>query len=155
MEICKLPVLTKLSKPSPAKNAEIETLKPWQLSAAQQKKLMEELRSFSAGKIAFAHRLMDAEGRDFAEQLAGIFKSAGWSIGGIGGSSLNDLLGRVTVAIDAASSSADFLKTADRLCDALTRTGIPCGGDMIPHSLGGPVEPGAILIVIGRKVRVP
>jgi hypothetical protein len=100
--------------------AEIEALKPWRLSDEQQRKLMEELRSFQAGKIAFAHRVMDGEGREFAEQLAGIFKSVGWSIGGIGGSSLNDLPGKVTVAIDAASSGGEFLKTADRLCDALT-----------------------------------
>jgi hypothetical protein len=136
-------------------NAEIETLKPWRLSGEQQEKLAQELRSFSAGKIGFAHRVMDGEGRDFAEQLAAIFRSAGWSIVGIGGSSLNDLPGRVTVAIDAATSSADFLKTADRLCEALTRAGIPCGGDLKPNTLGGPIEPGAIFIVIGRKVRAP
>jgi hypothetical protein len=136
-------------------NTEIETLKPWRLSSEQQKTLLEEIRAFPAGTIAFAYRVMDGEGKDFAEQLAEIFKSAGWSIGGIGGSSLNDLPGKVTVAIDAASSTAEFLKSADRVCDAFTRAGIPCGGDLKPNTLGGPVEPGIILVVIGRKVRAP
>jgi hypothetical protein len=41
------------------------------------------------------------------------------------------------------------------LCNALTRAGIPCGGDMKPNTLGGSIPPGTILIVIGRKVRTP
>jgi hypothetical protein len=130
----------------------IDTLKPWHLSDDQQKNLTEELRSFSAGKILFAHRLMDGEGEDFAEQLAAIFKASGWSIVGIGGNSLNELPGKVTVAIDARSG-AGIWETADRLCRALTRVGIPCGGDMKPNSLGGPIGLGEICIVLGRKQR--
>ena len=96
---------------------------------------------------------MDGEGKDFANELAAIFELAGWSIVGIGGSSLNDLPGRVTVAIDA-KGGAELLKTADRLCDVLNnRVGVPCGGDLKPNSLGGPLEPGVIYVVIGRKQR--
>lgn len=113
----------------------IAALKSRRIAAEQEKQLRDELRSFSSGKVSFDYRLMDGESEDFARQLAAIFYSAGWSIGGIGGSSLNDLTGKVTVAIDHDSSNADFSKTADRLCSALTRAGIPCGGDLKPNSL--------------------
>ena len=130
----------------------IDTLKPWHLYKDQREKLTEALRSFPVGKIVFAHRLMDGEGKDFAEQLATIFDALGWSIVGIGGSSLNDLPDKITVAINA-QSDVELLKTADRLCDAFTRAGIPCGGDLKPNSLGGPLEAGIIYVVIGRKHR--
>jgi len=132
--------------------AEIQTLQPWHLSGDQQKKLSEELHSFSPGNVVLTHRLMDGEGEDFAEEIAAIFKSAGWSIGGIGGSSLNDLPDKVAVTT-APGSVAELLKSADNVCNAMKAAGILCGGDLKPNSLGGPLEPGIIYIVIGRKQR--
>jgi hypothetical protein len=133
-------------------NAEIEHLKPWHLSDEQARTLQAGLSSFSRGTVAFAHRLMDTDGKGFAEQLQTIFKTAGWSMGGIGGSSLNDFIG-VTVAIDAATSNAAFQQTTNRLCDLFTGIGIRCGADLAPHSIGGPIPPGTILVIVGTKPR--
>jgi hypothetical protein len=131
-------------------NADIDRLKPWRVSDNEAKKLQTALASIAPGKLAFAYRLMDGQGKDFADQLAGIFRAAGWLIGGIGGSSLNDFPG-VTVA-----TSLSLMQTADHLCDALTQAGIHCGGaDLAPNSLGGPIEPGSILIIVGRKPTQP
>ena len=133
--------------------AEIQTLQPWHLLEDQQKKLTEELHSLSPGNVVFSHRLMDGDGEDYAKEIAAIFKSAGWSIGGIGGSSLNDLPDKVAVAT-APGSGAELLKTADNVCNALKGAGIPSvAEDLKPNSLGGPLEPGIIYIVIGRKQR--
>jgi len=73
--------LTEAQQTITQQKAEIEKLQPWQVSPEQRTKLQDELRAFSAGKIAFAHRLMDGAGKDVSQQLAAIFKSAGWSIG--------------------------------------------------------------------------
>jgi len=133
--------------------AEIQTLQPWHLLEDQQKKLTEELHSLSPGNVVFSHRLMDGDGEDYAKEIAAIFKSAGWSIGGIGGSSLNDLPDKVAVAT-APGSGAELLKTADNVCNALKGAGIPSvAEDLKPNSLGGPLETGIINIVIGRKQR--
>jgi hypothetical protein len=131
-------------------NTEIEHLKPWSLSETQANTLRAGLSSFSPGTVAFAYRLMDGEGKGFADQLSAIFKTPGWSIGGSGGSSLNTFTG-ITVAIDAASSNAALRQTANRLCDLFTKVGIHCGADLVPHRLGGPIAPGTILIIIGTK----
>src|ERR1700730_3760660 len=130
--------------------AELDSLKPWRLSADQRTKLTEELRLLPAGRVVFSHRLMDGDGRDFAEELAAAFEAVGWSLGGIGGSSLNDLPGRVTVAI-AAESAESLLQTTDRVCDAMNKAGVSCGGDLQPNSLGGPLERDTLYVVIGRK----
>lgn len=127
---------------------EISALKPWALSPDQAEKLTQELGAFT-GKISFIHRLMDGEGRDFAGQLASTFKASGWTVGTIAGNSLNDLPGKVTVAI----SNPDLRGAADRLCDTLNRAGIPCGGDLRPNSLGGPLDLDVIYIIVGRKQR--
>jgi hypothetical protein len=126
-------------------NAEIDRLKPWRVSEEGIKTLQAALKSISPAKLVFAYRLMDGEGKDFSEQLAGIFRAAGWLIGGIGGSSLNNFPG-VTVA-----AHRNLVPTADHLCDLLTQAGIHCGADLAPNSIGGPIEPDTILIIVGRK----
>jgi hypothetical protein len=131
---------------------EIEAIKPWHLSDDQQKRVKEELHSLVPKKIAFIYRLMDGDGKDFAEQLATIFKASGWEVGGIGGNSLNDLPNKVTVAINSRSG-IELMTIADRLCDSLNRVGIPCGGELKPDTIGGPLEIGIVYIVIGRKQR--
>jgi hypothetical protein len=128
--------------------ATIAMLEPWKVSAEQKAKIKSRVSSL-AGKIAFITRLMDGEGKDFAEQLAATFKDAGWTIASIAGNSLNDLPGAVTVAV----SNSNLQATADQVCEALNFAGIKCGGDLRPNSLGGPLEPDTIYIIIGRKIR--
>jgi len=129
--------------------AEIATLKGRSLSE-QQKAILHRELSKASGPVGFNYRLMDGEGHDFANQLAEVFRLAGWDVRHIAGNSLNDFQGYFVVAT-ADPSLKDVAKVA---CDALNAAGIKCHDDeeIRQGTLGGPLEQGNIYIVIGRKL---
>jgi hypothetical protein len=129
------------------KDAEIAQLKPRRLSNAQ-KQILISRASLEKGTVAFMHRLMDGEGKDFSQQMADAFKAAGWVVRSIAGNSLNDFPGYVVVSV------ADGIpnETARLACDALNAAGIECRQEPIRQgTTGGPLEPNIIYVVVGRK----
>jgi hypothetical protein len=129
------------------KDAEIQALKHRTVSEEQRIKLLDRLRHVR-GKIGFMSRLMDGESGDYAAQLAGKFKEAGWEIAPMLRHSLNDLPGFVTLA----GTSPKLASIGDTVANALNDVGIDCHPEFIdPHSVGGGAEPDTLYVVIGRK----
>jgi hypothetical protein len=85
--------------------------------------------------IRIVYRLLDGGGKDFSEQLGAAIKDAGGTVLSIAGNSLNDLRGKVRVAVNAGETNTQ--DAANRLCDTLSAIKIPCGGDLTPGSFVG------------------
>ncbi|WP_341895429.1 hypothetical protein [Ferrovibrio terrae] len=132
---------------SEKKDTEIAALKPRTLSDTQRATLENILRS-RVGTVGFMSRLMDGEGIDYANQLAEVFRQAGWNVVSIAGNHLADLPGRVTTAI---LDDATMLPIAEMVCQAFNEAGIICGGEIRQGQLPGPLAPQTLYIVIGRK----
>jgi hypothetical protein len=125
---------------------ELAKLKPRSVSESQRAELKKRFPK-DTPPIRIVYRLMDGEGKDYSDQLASAIRDAGGTVPSIAGNSLNDLPGKVMVA-----TVLDLTPKADRLCDALTASGVPCGGgDLAPGSVGGPPGKGEILLIVGRK----
>jgi hypothetical protein len=128
------------------KKAELAALKPRTLSATQKRQLVEQV-SKERGTIRFIHRLMDGEGDDYGQQIAEAFKSAGWTVLPGAGNSLNDLPGMVAVVY----VEPVLAPLAGGVRRALSSVGINSGGETKPELTGGPLVPGVIYVVMGRK----
>jgi hypothetical protein len=103
------------------KEAEIQSLKPRAVTETQRRDLLHRLNN-SHGRVGFMTRLMDAESGDYADQLADIFKAAGWDIAPTVKTSLNDLPGFVTLA----ATNPNLAALADTVANALNAAGIHC-----------------------------
>jgi hypothetical protein len=129
------------------KDAEIQSLKPRAISETQRRELLHRLTN-SHGRVGFMTRLMDAESGDYADQLADIFKAAGWDIAPTVKTSLNDLSGFVTLT----ATNPNLAGLGDTVANALNAAGIDCHPQPIePNSVGGGAEPDTLYIVVGRK----
>ncbi|WP_316228656.1 hypothetical protein [Bradyrhizobium sp. SZCCHNR1045] len=127
---------------------ELAKLRPRSLSESQRAELKTRLPK-STPPIRIVYRMMDGEGKDYSDQLASAIKEAGGSVLSVAGNSLNDLHGKVTVAVNSGDQVA--MNAADQLCNLLTAIQIVCGADIASGSLGGPPGQGEILLIIGRK----
>ena len=113
-------------------SAEIASLKPRMLSESQILKLKASL-SGRQGTVGFIYRLMDGEGKDYAESLSAAFKEAGWNVASLAGNSLNDFTGYIVPAV----SEEKLLPDLSFVRDALNAAGIDCRlEDIKPGLLG-------------------
>jgi hypothetical protein len=132
---------------SKAQNDEINRLKPRNITDTQKSALKKRLAE-TKGTVGFISRLMDGEGRDFAQELAGVFTEAGWTVHSIAGNSLNDFPGYIVGVVSEESllPQLNFVRTA------LNESGIDCRLEEIkPNSIGGGFLTGVIWLVVGRK----
>ena len=98
-------------------------------------------------------RLMDGESADFADDLAAVFREAGWTVVPTLRTSTNDFPGYVVLfgVGDAAGleESARFVRTK------LNQAGIDCRFEPIrEESIGSLREDNTVYITVGRKAGI-
>ncbi len=128
------------------KAIEIASLKSRHLTESQKSDLL-ALISNKSDRICFMSLFTDGESSDFADELDSIFRQAKWEVLKRSKTSLNDFdhLG-VFYTSDDRQQSAYFV------CESLQKIGLDCRWEMIrENSVGGPHQPNAIYVVIGRK----
>lgn len=134
------------------KDKRIEELKkqvsPRQLTEEQKTELLRKLSAMNKIPITITSRLSDSEGNRFAEQIAAIFRASGWDVKGVGSGYLDDTSGDVTFAV----TDQEQVSIVDELMNILNQSNIRCLSDKIREgSIGGGVEPGHILMIVGSK----
>ncbi len=130
------------------KGAEIAALQPRRLSSDQRTWLLNKLSQRKGGMVAFASRLMDGESADYADDIASVFKAAGWNVGPTARTSLNDLPGFLTLAV----TGQDLQPTADFVYQALNESGVEVRLVEVPqNSIGGGLQANTVHIVVGRR----
>lgn len=126
---------------------QINTLQPRHLSEAQEKQLTATLAT-TKGKVGFMSLLLDGESADFADDLATVFRDAGWDVVPTVRTSLNNFSGFVTIGVTGEGLD----EIADFVCKALNLAGITCKYENIqPNSIGGELEPNTVYVIVGRK----
>ena len=132
---------------TPKRIEQINILLPRHLSATQEKQLTTMLAT-TKGKVGFISRFMDGESADFADELATVFRDAGWDVVPTRRDSLNDFPGFVSFFVtgEGLDESANFI------CKTLNKSGIICKPENIQESsIGGGLEPNTVYVVVGRK----
>jgi hypothetical protein len=94
--------------------------------------------------------MLDGESADFGEQIAAVFRDAGWEILPPNRVSLLDLPGFVTLI----TSDPALVDLHDFVAASLNSVDIPCR--FVDHidtgQLAGPFQRNAIYVVVGRKL---
>ena len=128
---------------------QIAQLQPRRMSAPQRAQLVELVRQRPA-RIGFVSRMMDGESADFADDLAGAFRQAGWTVAPTLRTSLNDFPGYVVLF--AVGNEAGLEETARFVRTTLNQAGIDCRFERIDAgSIGGQREDNTVYITVGRK----
>jgi len=133
------------------KDKRIEELKkqvsPRQLTEEQKTELLKKLSAMNKSPITIISRLSDAEGKQYAEQIAAIFRASGWDVKGVGSGYLDDTSGDVILAVTDQSQ----IKIADELMKILNQSNIRCFPEKIRDGSIGSVDPGHIVMIVGSK----
>jgi hypothetical protein len=131
------------------RTVEISAIKARRLLEDQKLAIITRLES-TRGRVGFYSRLMDSEGFDFAEQIAAVFRDAGWTVVPTLKTSLNDLPGYVSLAI--VGEAGELEQNANLIADALRAGELDVRNEpMREESLGGPREPNTVYVIVGRK----
>jgi len=129
------------------KDAEIAKLQPRILSNFQKTALLEKI-SQQKGRIGFISLMMDGESLDFADELADVFKKAGWNLAPTIRTSLNDFPGFLSIFVTGQNLDA----SASLVCRSFQEINIDCRSEKIEgSSIGGVRELDTVYVVVGRK----
>jgi hypothetical protein len=137
-------------------HATVGTLQPRMITAPQREKLIPRLSDYKQMKVGFAAKIFDPEAKNFAEQLASVFKQAGWTIvDPINAQLLDDYDGYINiVAVSTGTADRDkqLTATADKLIAEIGDADIPCRLHPVREGgIGGTLEPGSIYLLIGSR----
>jgi len=130
------------------KDAEIRRLHPRTISDDQKQRLLSALAG-RTGRIGVSTKMLDGEAEDYGDAIAGVFREAGWEIMPANRLLLLDLPGYVTLA----GTDPNLASLGDFVAAALNTAGIVCRPENVPvGQIGGPLQPNAIYILVGRKL---
>ncbi|MBZ9572261.1 hypothetical protein KJA15_02950 [Patescibacteria group bacterium] len=126
---------------------ELKKVQPRHLSISQKNQLTVTL-SKKKGKVGLVSRLLDGESLDFAEEIASVFKDAGWNVLPTNQTSLNDYTGFLKIFVTG--------KNMDSVVNLISQTFNEVGidlrsGEVKPSSIGGSLQADTVYIVVGRK----
>ena len=128
---------------------ELIAVQPRRLSKIERTKLKEKLTQFKGQNVIFVSKMMDNESADYAEQLESVFKDAGWNVGPMNRTLLDDLTGFLTAAV---SSDNDAEKRLFAVRDAFLYAGINFRfTELRPNSTSIQSQSNTIYILVGRK----
>lgn len=129
---------------------EIEKVaKPRNLSQEQKTKLLSSLSFKSDFPIRFVSRLSDQESLNFAEELAVLFRQAGWNVIQTNSTFLDNIEGDVAIAVTEDNQR----EIASKIANILNSVGIVCKPENIREGSIGSVQPNTIHIIVGAKLK--
>jgi len=130
---------------------QITALQPRSLSEIQRTQLIESLSLLKGHSVVFVTRLMDGESANYAAQLEEAFTEAGWNVGPMNRTLLEDFPGFITAAV------SNDVKAKERLFsvrDAFLKAGIDFRHTPIqPNSLSIQFQPDTVYVLVGRKAQ--
>jgi hypothetical protein len=122
---------------------------PWKLSTDQRGHILNALAKLTPARALVICRLMDGDSCDLAQDLIDLFKELRWEVTGPGSNSLNPFFGVDVIATGSGSQIG-----ANALLAALSTAGIQTLSEAVPPgSLGGPLPPETVCVIVGRRLR--
>jgi hypothetical protein len=121
---------------------------PRQLTQADGDLLIEKLRGVKAAPVIVSAYSYEEESYDYAEQIAGALRQAGWNVT-LNKASMNDFKG---VSLGSVNLMRQPLVGLRELGDALAAAHVDVHQrEIVPDTIAGSLQDGSLLVVVGRK----
>jgi hypothetical protein len=121
---------------------------PRQLTQADGDLLIEKLRGVKAAPVIVSAYSFEEESYDYAEQIAGALRQAGWDVT-LNKASMNDFKG---VSLGSVNLMRKPLSGLRELAEALATAHVDVHQrEIAPDTIAGSLQDGSLLVVVGRK----